>query len=54
MAVAKRNRGKVLNRLPSNGRGDCPLCDRKRVKLLYARKMESAKIVQVCKFCRDK
>lgn len=54
MTVAKRNRGKVLNRLPSNGRGDCPLCSRKRVKLLYAHKSDSTKTVQVCKFCRDK
>ena len=54
MAVAKRNRGKVLTRLPSKGRGDCPLCDRKRVKLLYTHKMDAVKTVQVCKFCRDK
>lgn len=54
MVVAKSKRGKVLNRLPSNGRGDCPLCYRKRVKLLYTHKLESTQIVQVCKFCRNK
>ena len=52
--MAKRNRGKILDRLPSNGRGNCPLCQRKRIKLLYPIKIEPTKTVKVCKNCRNK
>ncbi|SKA95874.1 hypothetical protein SAMN04244570_1721 [Sporosarcina newyorkensis] len=52
--MAKRNRGKTLKRLPSNSRGNCPLCGRKRIKLLYSSKTESAQTVTVCKNCRQK
>ncbi|EGQ27218.1 hypothetical protein HMPREF9372_0905 [Sporosarcina newyorkensis 2681] len=52
--MAKRNRGKTLNRMPSNARGNCPICGRKRIKLLYSVKMDSAQTVKVCKNCRAK
>jgi hypothetical protein len=54
MAMAKRNRGKALEKLPSRGRGDCPLCDRNRIKLLYIHKTEAKEIIKVCKNCRDR
>ncbi len=54
MEMAKRYRGKTLSKLPSKGRGDCPLCNRKRIKLLYSHKTETKNIIQVCKNCRHK
>lgn len=54
MKMAKRYRGKTLSKLPSKGRGVCPLCGRKRIKLLYSHKTETKNIIQVCKNCRNK
>ncbi|MFL6517213.1 MAG: hypothetical protein ACJ8GL_03970, partial [Bacillus sp. (in: firmicutes)] len=54
MRMAKRNRGKTISYLPSNGRGTCPLCERTRIKLLYSHKTETNQTIKVCKYCRDK
>ncbi|WP_168157260.1 hypothetical protein [Sporosarcina ureilytica] len=51
--MAKRNRGKSLKKLPARGRGNCPTCYRKRIKLLYPRHTENGTI-DVCKNCREK
>lgn len=52
--MAKRNRGKTISYLPSNGRGTCPLCGRTRIKLLYPYKTETNQTMKVCKNCRNK
>ncbi|WP_197089635.1 hypothetical protein [Bacillus sp. SA1-12] len=52
--MAKRNRGKSLKKLPSKGRGTCPVCGRTRIKLLYPYRKEGNQMLNVCKNCRDK
>ncbi|WP_202171383.1 hypothetical protein [Bacillus sp. USDA818B3_A] len=52
--MAKRNRGKTISSLPSNGRGTCPLCAKTGIKLLYSHKTETGETIQVCKNCRNK
>ncbi|MDS9471195.1 hypothetical protein [Sporosarcina pasteurii] len=51
--MAKRNRGKSLIKLPARGRGNCPKCNRTRIKLLYPYQTENGTI-DVCKKCREK
>lgn len=52
--MAKRNRGKALNKLPGKGRGECPLCHRKRIKLIYPHRTETNETIDVCKNCKRK
>jgi hypothetical protein len=52
--MAKSNRGKALKKLPSKGRGKCPICFRERIKLLYEYEMKNDDTVKVCKNCRQK
>lgn len=52
--MAKRNRGKALKKLQANGRGKCPICQRKRIKLLYEHRTEQNERLHVCKNCRHK
>ena len=49
--MAKPNRGKVLRELPSRGRGECPICNRDGVKVLYEQEIDGKK-VKTCKTCR--
>jgi len=51
--MAKSNRGKLLHKLPSRGRGTCPLCGKTRIKLLYTHNGENGP-VKVCKNCQNK
>jgi hypothetical protein len=48
--MAKNNRGKGLWGTPGRARGQCPVCHRTGVKLLYARGGDQS--VKVCKRCR--
>ena len=50
----KSNRGKRLNKLPSKGRGVCPVCGRTGIKLLFDYRTEDDKVLDVCKNCRTK
>jgi hypothetical protein len=50
--MGKRNRGKVINQLPSSVRGTCPVCTKTGIKLLYTNKTDSNKTINVCKYCR--
>lgn len=52
--MAKTNRGKGLVRLPTHGRGTCPICKATRVKVLYERTAPDGALVKVCKRCRKK
>lgn len=54
MEMAKRYRGKSLKKLPHKGRGECPLCKRTRIKLLYPYRTDSNPVFNVCKNCRNK
>ncbi|OPA75232.1 hypothetical protein BVG16_21780 [Paenibacillus selenitireducens] len=49
--MAKPKRGRSLWRLPSRGRGTCPICSSTRIKLLYPRTKSNGSVVQVCKRC---
>jgi hypothetical protein len=52
--MGKQNRGKALWKLPSHGRGICPVCKRERVKVLYELLLGDGKKVKVCKACQNK
>jgi hypothetical protein len=54
MEMAKRYRGKTLNKLLANGRGECPLCHRTGIKLLYPHRTDTNQLINVCKNCRNK
>ncbi|WP_136608863.1 hypothetical protein [Paenibacillus dokdonensis] len=49
--MAKTKRGRILWNLPSRGRGTCPVCDSKRIKLLYTRTTTDGSSLKVCKKC---
>ena len=49
--MAKPNRGKAIRELPSRGRGECPVCKRSSVKILYEQTAGEQK-VKVCKTCK--
>ena len=49
--MSKPHRGKSIRDLVSRGRGECPVCKRQNVKLLYEQDAGEKK-VKVCKICR--
>jgi hypothetical protein len=49
--MSKAHRGKGIRDQVSRGRGECPVCKRKNVKLLYEQDAGETK-VKVCKTCR--
>jgi hypothetical protein len=49
--MSKPHRGKSIRELPSRGRGECPVCKRDSVKILYEQEAEGKKI-KVCKTCK--
>ena len=49
--MAKNNRGKGLRKVPNHGRGECPVCHRTGVKLLYEVKV-GENTYKVCKTCK--
>ena len=49
--MAKPHRGKAIRDLPSRGRGECPVCKRTSVKILYEHDAGESK-VKICKTCR--
>ncbi|CAG7647470.1 hypothetical protein ACFQI7_20225 [Paenibacillus allorhizosphaerae] len=49
--MSKTNRGKALWKMPSHGRGTCPVCKTIRIKLLYTRNKSDGKQLKVCKRC---
>ena len=49
--MSKPHRGKSIRELPSRGRGECPVCKRGNVKILYEQESEGKK-VKVCKTCK--
>ncbi len=51
--MSKNNRGTGLRELPKRGRGECPLCGRTAIKLVYEVK-KGDETLKVCKNCRHK
>jgi hypothetical protein len=49
--MAKPNRGKNLYDQPSRGRGECPVCKRSSVKILYEHDTGEKK-EKICKTCK--
>ena len=49
--MSKPHRGKSIRDLVSRGRGECPVCKRQNVKLLYEQDAGDKK-VKVCKICK--
>ena len=49
--MSKNHRGKGIRELSSRGRGECPVCKRSGVKVLYEQEAGEKKI-KVCKTCR--
>jgi len=49
--MSKPNRGKNIRELPSRGRGECPVCKRSGVKVLFEQEAGDKK-VKICKTCR--
>ena len=49
--MPKPHRGKTIKELVSRGRGECPVCNRQSVKILYEQDAGGKKI-SICKTCR--
>jgi len=49
--MAKSHRGKGIRELFSRGRGECPVCKRRNVKILYEQDAGEKK-VKICKTCK--
>jgi hypothetical protein len=49
--MSKAHRGKGIRPLPARGRGECPVCKRNNVKVLYEQEAGEAKI-KICKTCK--
>lgn len=52
--ATKQHRGKTLIKLPSHGRGTCPVCKTTRIKVLYTINTEDGNKLTVCKRCQHK
>jgi hypothetical protein len=49
--MAKPHRGRSIRDLYARGRGECPVCKRNNVKILYEQEAEGQKF-KICKICR--
>ncbi|MBU9720107.1 MULTISPECIES: hypothetical protein [Bacillaceae] len=52
--MATTTRGKVLRSIEGRTRGQCPVCERTGIKLLYELTNKEGETMQVCKYCRPK
>lgn len=52
--MSKNNRGKGLKKQPFSGRGTCPVCKTKGIKLLYEIVKDNGEKLTVCKRCQYK
>ena len=50
--MSKAHRGKGIRDQVSHGRGECPVCKRCRVKILYEQDAGEKK-VKICKICKS-
>ncbi len=49
--MSKAHRGKGIRELPAHGRGECPVCRRNNIKVLYEQEVNGAK-AKICKTCK--
>ncbi|MDR0569276.1 MAG: hypothetical protein LBG87_08745 [Spirochaetaceae bacterium] len=49
--MSKAHRGKGIRELFSHGRGECPVCKRTNVKVLYEQEAGEKKL-KICKICK--
>jgi hypothetical protein len=49
--MSKAHRGKGIRELVRKGRGECPVCKRTNVKVLYEQESGEQKI-KICKTCK--
>jgi hypothetical protein len=49
--MSKAHRGKGIRTMTSRGRGECPVCKRANVKILYEHESGELKL-KICKTCR--
>ncbi|MDR3342261.1 MAG: hypothetical protein LBT14_05640 [Treponema sp.] len=49
--MSKAHRGKGIRELFSRGRGECPVCKRTNVKILYEQEAGGKKVT-ICKTCK--
>jgi hypothetical protein len=49
--MSKAHRGKGIRGLFSHGRGECPVCKRNNVKVLYEQEAAGQKF-KICKICK--
>ncbi|MDR2185266.1 MAG: hypothetical protein LBO80_06320 [Treponema sp.] len=49
--MSKAHRGKGIRELFARGRGECPVCKRTNVKIIYEQEAGEGKI-KICKTCR--
>jgi hypothetical protein len=52
--ATKLHRGKTLWKLPTHGRGTCPVCKTTRIKVLYDLIAQDGSKALVCKRCQHK
>jgi len=49
--MSKPHRGRSIRELYARGRGECPVCKRKNIKILYEQDSGDQKF-KICKTCR--
>ncbi|GHU48790.1 hypothetical protein FACS1894200_06540 [Spirochaetia bacterium] len=49
--MAKAHRGKGIRELVAHGRGECPVCKKTNIKILYEQEAGEKKI-KICKTCK--
>jgi len=49
--MSKPHRGKSIRDLYAHGRGECPVCKRNNIKILYEQESDGQK-TKICKTCR--
>lgn len=49
--MSKAHRGKGIRELPGRGRGECPVCKRVAVKVMYEQDVNGEK-TKICKTCK--
>lgn len=48
--MSKSHRGTGIRKQPAHGRGECPVCGNKNIKVLYEKEIDGNK-TKICKFC---
>jgi len=49
--MSKPHRGQSIRELKAHGRGECPVCNRKNIKVLYEQEAGGQKF-KICKTCK--